>query len=90
MDEAFRAGKFREFGVSNFRAWQLHDIFAIMKENNWSPLPTVYQGAYNAVQRDAESDLLPLCRLHGMRYCMLQRERLASSITARRGCGCSA
>lgn len=39
-----------------------------MNERNWTPLPTVFQGAYNAVQRDAESDLLPLCRLHGMRY----------------------
>ena len=43
-------------------------IFHVMRERGWSPLPTVYQGAYSAVQRDAEKDLLPICRSEGMRY----------------------
>ena len=62
------AGKFKEFGVSNFRPWQLMQIFHVMKERGWSPLPTVYQGAYSAVQRDAEKHRLPICRSEGMRY----------------------
>lgn len=62
VHEAHAAGQFKEFGVSNFRPWQLVQIINLMEQHNWSPLPTVYQGAYNAVQRDAESDLLPLCR----------------------------
>ena len=68
VHECHQAGLFRELGISNFRGWQLHQIIQTMTERGWGPLPTVYQGAYNAVQRDAESDILPLRRLHGMRY----------------------
>ncbi len=68
VHESHQEGLFTELGISNFRGWQLMQIFQIMKEKSWGPLPTVYQGAYNAVQRDAESDILPLCRLNGMRF----------------------
>eukprot|EP01051_Picozoa_sp_SAG22_P016715 SAG22_NODE_2417_length_2597_cov_3.155324_1_plen_245_part_00 len=43
VHEAHQAGLFSEFGVSNFRPWQLVQIFHIMKGNSWGPLPTVYQ-----------------------------------------------
>ena len=68
VHECHQEGLFEELGISNFRGWQLLQIIQIMKEKGWGPLPTVYQGAYNAVQRDAEKDILPLCRLNGMRF----------------------
>ena len=68
VHECHQDGLFTELGISNFRGWQLLQIIQIMKEKGWGPLPTVYQGAYNAVQRDAEKDILPLCRLNGMRF----------------------
>jgi aflatoxin B1 aldehyde reductase len=66
VNELHAEGKFRELGISNFPAWQLMQIIQISKERGWVP-PTVFQGAYSAVQRHAELELLPLCRAHGIR-----------------------
>eukprot|EP01100_Stratorugosa_tubuloviscum_P008478 TRINITY_DN3546_c0_g1_i1.p1 TRINITY_DN3546_c0_g1~~TRINITY_DN3546_c0_g1_i1.p1 ORF type:complete len:342 (+),score=150.42 TRINITY_DN3546_c0_g1_i1:73-1098(+) len=64
VNELYRAGKFREFGLSNYSSWQVMEIYRICKENNWV-LPTVYQGMYNAVTRDVERELLPCLRYLG-------------------------
>ena len=37
-------------------------IREVMTANGWAPLPTVYEGAYSVVQRDAERELIPMCR----------------------------
>ena len=65
--EMYKEGLFTELGVSNFTAWQVMQIRDVMREMG-GPAPSVYQGAYNCVQRDVERDLIPLCRAHGMRF----------------------
>ena len=65
--EMYKEGLFTELGVSNFTAWQVMQIRDVMREMG-GPMPMVYQGAYNCVQRDVERDLIPLCRAHGMRF----------------------
>ena len=65
--EMYKEGLFTELGVSNFTAWQVMQIRDVMREMG-GPMPAVYQGAYNCVQRDVERDLIPLCRAHGMRF----------------------
>jgi aflatoxin B1 aldehyde reductase len=60
-------GKFREFGLSNFPAWMVVDIWHICKENGW-PLPVVYQGVYNGLSRKAEEELLPALKRLGIRF----------------------
>lgn len=59
-------GKFRHFGLSNFAAWQVVDIWHLCKREGW-PLPVVYQGLYNGLSRGIESELLPALRQLGMR-----------------------
>ena len=54
----FGQGKFRRFGLSNYAAWQVVDIFQYCRATGL-PLPVIYQGVCNAVNRGVESELLP-------------------------------
>jgi len=67
VDAMYREGKFAEFGLSNFAAWQVMDIWHLCKQHDWV-LPTVYQGMYNAITRDVESELFPCLRQLGIRF----------------------
>lgn len=58
IQEAYYAGKFAQFGLSNYATWEVVFIYYYMKERGWV-LPTVYQGMYNAITREVEADLLP-------------------------------
>lgn len=60
-------GKFKELGLSNFPAWMVIDIWHICKEHGW-PTPSVYQGMYNGLSRNVESELFPALRKLGMRF----------------------
>jgi aflatoxin B1 aldehyde reductase len=35
VQELYKEGAFRRFGLSNFAAWQVMEIYHIMKSNNW-------------------------------------------------------
>ncbi|KAI4196712.1 MAG: hypothetical protein LQ350_006403 [Teloschistes chrysophthalmus] len=65
--ELYTLGKFRRFGISNFRPSDVQRIYNIQAEAQ-SVLPTVYQGCYNALARHAETDLFPLLRDHGINF----------------------
>lgn len=67
VHELHERGLFREFGLSNYAAWQVTEIYYIMKSNGWI-LPTVYQGMYNAITRDVERELFPAIRALGIRF----------------------
>ncbi len=60
-------GKFKELGLSNFPTWMVVDIWHLCKERGW-PKPTVYQGLYNGISRNVESELIPALRKLGMRF----------------------
>ena len=59
VNEHHTAGRFKRFGLSNYAAWQVVDIYRICEREGY-PLPVVYQGMYNALTRDVERELL-LC-----------------------------
>jgi aflatoxin B1 aldehyde reductase len=61
----YEEGAFRRFGVSNYAAWQVAEIYFLMKERNWV-LPTAAQYLYNVLSRDVERELLPVCRRLGI------------------------
>ncbi|MCW8892998.1 MAG: aldo/keto reductase [Deltaproteobacteria bacterium] len=63
----FSEGKFRALGLSNYAAWQVVDIWHICQRNGWV-LPTVYQGMYNAITRDVETELFPALRAMGIKF----------------------
>jgi aflatoxin B1 aldehyde reductase len=67
MNDCRRAGKFEEFGLSNFPAWQVVEIAQYCQRMGYV-LPTVYQGVYNALNRTAEYELVPVLRNYGIKY----------------------
>ncbi len=56
INEHYTAGRFSRFGLSNYAAWQVANIYRICEREGYA-LPTVYQGMYNALTRDVEREL---------------------------------
>jgi aflatoxin B1 aldehyde reductase len=56
-----KQGRFEELGLSNYAAWEVAHIVHLCRQNGWIQ-PTVYQGVYNAVSRNIEAELIPVCR----------------------------
>lgn len=67
INDLYDQGKFRRFGVSNFRAAEVEEIVGICKKHNWI-VPSVYQGGYNPLGRTMELKLLPVLRKHHMSF----------------------
>lgn len=67
IQAAHAAGYFDAFGLSNFPAWQVVEICQYCQRQGYV-LPTVYQGVYNALNRTAEYELVPVLRNYGIRY----------------------
>ncbi|CAK8672734.1 unnamed protein product [Clavelina lepadiformis] len=67
INELHKEGKFKEFGLSNYAAWQVAEIQTICKMKSWIA-PTVYQGMYNCLTRMVEKELFPCLRYYGMRF----------------------
>jgi aflatoxin B1 aldehyde reductase len=67
IDDLYRAGKFNNFGLSNFNADEIKDVVRVATEKNYV-LPTVYQGNYSAIARQLEKDILPTLREHGIAF----------------------
>jgi len=66
-DEAYRAGQFVELGLSNFPAWMVADVYHKCKAHGFV-LPTVYEGVYNALTRNAERELFDALEAFQMRF----------------------
>jgi len=60
-----KEGKFVQFGLSNYAAWEVAEIYNICKERGFVK-PTVYQAMYNAITRTIEPELIPCCRKYGI------------------------
>ena len=81
LGELADEGRIRAFGVSNFDAAQLREAAAL-----GDPRLAALQNEYSLLERDAERELLPLCREHGIGfvpYFPLARGRLTGKF--RRG-----
>jgi len=63
----YEAGKYKEFGLSNFPAWQVVEVCQYCQRKGFV-LPTVYQGVYNALNRTSEYELVPVLRNYGIKY----------------------
>ncbi len=61
IQELYTAGRFKHFGLSNFTPEEVRKIYDYAASKKYV-LPTVYQGNYNPVARDAEGALFPLLR----------------------------
>ena len=65
VNEVYKTGTFRRFGLSNFLAKTVQEVYEICKSNNYV-LPTVYQVNYSPVTRIPEDELFPLLRKLGI------------------------
>lgn len=65
LDDMVKSGKVRYIGCSNYRAWRLCESLWTSDRLNLHRFSCV-QPLYNALNRDIEVDLLPLCREHGV------------------------
>lgn len=65
LDGLVRAGKVRYIGVSNFTGWQLQKAVEISRRMGWEVVASL-QPLYNLLDRDAEWELLPVCRNEGL------------------------
>ncbi|KNC87604.1 hypothetical protein SARC_00304 [Sphaeroforma arctica JP610] len=67
VDDCHQAGLFTRFGLSNFAAWEVVEIYYLCKAHGFI-LPSVYQGMYNCVTRMIEPELIPALRHLGMSF----------------------
>ncbi|WP_165253201.1 aldo/keto reductase [Adlercreutzia sp. ZJ304] len=65
--ELYSEGKFKELGVSNFPLELIEEMIPIC-EKLGCPRPTVFEGVYNVLSRNAESELFPYLDSLGMRF----------------------
>jgi len=67
IDALHKKGLFEEFGLSNFLSWEVAEFVTVARANGWIQ-PTVYQGIYNALERNNEFELFPALRKYGIRF----------------------
>jgi aryl-alcohol dehydrogenase-like predicted oxidoreductase len=67
LDDAVRAGKVRYVGASQFSSWQLAHSNLLAEVRGWNPF-VVLESHYHMLERDAERELLPCCRAHGVGF----------------------
>ncbi|KAF9728617.1 aldo/keto reductase [Paraphaeosphaeria minitans] len=65
VNELYKEGKFKQFGLSSFAAFEVAEIVMICREKGWVR-PSIYQGCYNAITRGIENELIPACRRYGL------------------------
>lgn len=67
MDKAYKEGKFRKFGLSNFTASEVEQIIEICERRGFVK-PSVYEGQYNPIVRGGEKALFPLLRKNNIAF----------------------
>ncbi|KAJ7026866.1 Aldo/keto reductase [Mycena alexandri] len=67
INELYREGHFKRFGISNYMAWEVAEIVGICKQHGYVQ-PSVYQGIYNAIHRGVEPELFPALRKFGIAF----------------------
>ncbi|KAK7031734.1 Aldo/keto reductase [Favolaschia claudopus] len=67
VDELYREGHFKRFGISNYMAWEVAEIVGICKQHGYIQ-PCAYQGIYNAIHRNVEPELFPALRKFGIAF----------------------
>jgi len=67
INELYKEGLFKRFGVSNFYPEDVEKVYAYCKENGYV-LPSVFQGNYSAVARKQDTELFPLLKKLGIAF----------------------
>ena len=67
VNDLYQEKKFKEFGLSNYAAWEVAEICTICKNQGWIQ-PSVYQGMYSSLTRSVEKELFPCLRHFNIRF----------------------
>ncbi|KAJ7499457.1 Aldo/keto reductase [Mycena latifolia] len=67
VDDLYKEGYFKRFGISNYMAWEVAEMVGICKRFGYIQ-PTAYQGVYNAIHRGVEPELFPCLRKFGISF----------------------
>lgn len=67
INELYKAGKFKRFGLSNFKPEEIEEVVRIAKENNFV-LPSVFQSNYHAAGRVPETAIFPVLRKYNIAF----------------------
>ena len=67
VQEVYKLGLFKRFGISNYSAQQVQDI-CDLAEKKGCVKPSVFQGLYSPVNRNAEAVLFPLLKKLGIAF----------------------
>jgi aryl-alcohol dehydrogenase-like predicted oxidoreductase len=65
LGDLIKAGKIRNFGLSNFRGWRIAEIIRLCDKNGIAR-PVVCQPYYNLLNRGPEVEILPACAHYGL------------------------
>ncbi|KAF7713147.1 Aldo/keto reductase family protein [Penicillium ucsense] len=65
VNKLHKEGKFVQLGLSNYTAFEVAEIVTTCAERGWVR-PTIFQAMYNAITRNIETELVPVCRRYGI------------------------
>jgi aryl-alcohol dehydrogenase (NADP+) len=65
MGDLIRAGKIRYFGMSNHLGWRIAETVHVARHLG-VPKPVALQPLYNAMNRQAETEMFPACKYYGL------------------------
>jgi len=65
LDEVVRSGKVLYLGVCNWPAWLVSKANEYARANGLTPF-VVYEGRWNAADREIEREVVPMCKAEGM------------------------
>lgn len=68
-NKLYKEGLFEQLGLSNYAAWEVAEIVGICERLELVK-PSIYQGMYNALTRDIETEMIPCARKFGIRLVM--------------------
>ena len=65
LHDLVKAGKVRYLGASSMWAWQFATALQLARANSWTPFVSM-QNYYNALYREEEREMIPLCAAEGI------------------------
>jgi aryl-alcohol dehydrogenase-like predicted oxidoreductase len=65
LDQLVQSGKVRYIGASNYAGWQLQKAVDTSKYSGWEAFSCL-QPLYNLLDRDIETEIVPVCRNEGI------------------------
>ncbi|KAK5991199.1 Aldo-keto reductase [Cladobotryum mycophilum] len=61
----YQEGKFKKLGLSNYSAYEVAEIVMLCTARGWVK-PSIYQGVYNILARNLETEVIPACQRYGL------------------------